>query len=149
MKYPRIHISMHILQSILKYVTRSWYPVPMCDVRVSRYPCFPLRIRVSAYPLLNMVKSLPGEGWYFRPRIPLSNLFRGAASKWQGILQLSPESIGISLYLELFCFLSFVSLVLRNFCSGTCRSCSTPTTPPLAFLLFRPQVFTLAQQIAL
>ena len=45
--YPRIHISMHILQSILKYVTRSWYPVPMCDVRVSTYPCFPPRIRVS------------------------------------------------------------------------------------------------------
>ena len=48
--YPRIHISMHILQSILKYVTRSWYPVPMCDVRVSTYPgirVFPPRIRVS------------------------------------------------------------------------------------------------------
>ena len=28
-------------------------------------------------------------------------------------------SLGISLYLELICFLSFV---LRNFCSGTCRS---------------------------
>ena len=84
---------MHILQSILKYVTRSWYPVPMCDVRVSTYPSihvFHCVIRVSAYPLLNIVKSLPGEGWYFRLRIRVSSLFRGAASKWQGILQLSP-----------------------------------------------------------
>ena len=31
-------------------------------------------------------------------------------------------SYGISL-LELLCFLSFVSFVFRNFCSGTCRSC--------------------------
>ena len=32
-------------------------------------------------------------------------------------------SLGINLYLELFCFLSFLSFVLHNFCSGTCRSC--------------------------
>ena len=30
-------------------------------------------------------------------------------------------SLGSSLYLKLFCFLSFVSFVLRNLCSGTCR----------------------------
>ena len=32
-----------------------------------------------------------------------------------------PGSLGISLYLELLCFLSFVSFVLRNLCSGTYR----------------------------
>ena len=30
-------------------------------------------------------------------------------------------SLGISLYLELFCFLSFITIVLRNLCSGTHR----------------------------
>ena len=30
-------------------------------------------------------------------------------------------SLGISLYLELFCFLSFITIVLRNLCSGTRR----------------------------
>ena len=30
-------------------------------------------------------------------------------------------SFGISLYLELFCFLSFITIVLRNLCSGTHR----------------------------
>ena len=30
-------------------------------------------------------------------------------------------SLGISLYLELFCFSSFISFVLRNLCSGTHR----------------------------
>ena len=30
-------------------------------------------------------------------------------------------SLGISLYLELFCFPSFISFVLRNLCSGTHR----------------------------
>ena len=30
-------------------------------------------------------------------------------------------SLGISLYLELFCFLSFITFVLRNLCSGTHR----------------------------
>ena len=89
--YPRIHISMHILQSILKYVTRSWYPVPMCDVRVSTYPGINVFHCVSAYPLHNIVRSLPREWWYFRLRVRVSSLFRGAASRWQGILQLSPN----------------------------------------------------------
>ena len=30
-------------------------------------------------------------------------------------------SLGISLYLEFFCFLSFITFVLRNLCSGTHR----------------------------
>ena len=30
-------------------------------------------------------------------------------------------SLGISLYLELLCFPSFISFVLRNLCSGTHR----------------------------
>ena len=30
-------------------------------------------------------------------------------------------SLGINLYLELFCFLSFITFVLRNLCSGTHR----------------------------
>ena len=55
--YPRIHISMHILQSILKYVTRSWYPVPMCDVRVFTYPGIYVFHRVSAYPRIHFSTS--------------------------------------------------------------------------------------------
>ena len=71
-------------------------------IRVSAYPLhkiprsllweewyFRLRIRVSAYPLHNILRSLLGEEWYFRLRIRVSaSLFRGAASKWRGILQL-------------------------------------------------------------
>ena len=30
-------------------------------------------------------------------------------------------ALGISLYLELFCFLSFITIVLRNLCFGTHR----------------------------
>ena len=51
-----------------------------------------LRI-VSTYPLHNILKSLLGEGWYFRLCIRVSSLFRGAASKWQGILQLSQDGV--------------------------------------------------------
>ena len=57
--YPRIHISMHILQSILKYVTRIWYPVPMCDVRVSTYPGIHVFHRVSAYPRVVLSTAYP------------------------------------------------------------------------------------------
>ena len=111
--YPRIHISMHILQSILKYVTRSWYPVSMCDVRVSKYPGIHVFHCVSAYPLLNIVKSLPGEGWYFRLRIRVSSLFRGAASKWQGILQLS----------RIFCHTWCSVLCLNEAILNACNDC--------------------------
>ena len=41
---------------------------------------------VSAYPFHNIRRSLLGEGCYFRLHIRVSSLFRGAASKWQGIL---------------------------------------------------------------
>ena len=44
---------MHILQSILKYVTRSWYPVAMCDFRVSTYPGINVFHCVSAYPRIH------------------------------------------------------------------------------------------------
>ena len=79
---------------------------------------FRLRIRVSAYPLNNIPRSLLGEewyfplrirestsqhtisllgeGWYFRLPIRVSSLFRGAASKWQGILQLLRNMLSIS-----------------------------------------------------
>ena len=49
------------------------------------YSCL---IRVSKYPLHSVLRSLLGEGLSFRLRILVSSLFRGAASKWQGILEL-------------------------------------------------------------
>ena len=90
--YPRIHFTIYLevylgrsgifdcvsaypLHNILRsFLGEGWY--------------FRLRIRVSAYPLHNILRSLLGEEWYFRLRIRVSSLFRGAASKWQGILQL-------------------------------------------------------------
>ena len=91
--YPLHNI---LLRSLLG---EGWYF--RLRIRVSAYPLhniprsllgegwyFRLRIRVSAYPLHNIRRSLLGEGWYFRLRIRVSSLFRGAASKWQGILQL-------------------------------------------------------------
>ena len=66
--YPRIHFT--IYQEV--YLGRSGI-----------FDC------VSAYPLHNiLLRSLLGEGCYFRLRIRVSSLFRGAASKWRGILQL-------------------------------------------------------------
>ena len=71
----RIRVSAYPLHNILRSLLgEGWY--------------FRLRIRVSAYPLHNILRSLLGEEWYFRLRIRVSSLFRGAASKWQGILQL-------------------------------------------------------------
>ena len=116
--YPRIHFTIYlevylgrggIFDCVSAYplhnIPRSllgeeWY-FPLC-IRVSTYPLyniprsllgeewyFRLRIRVSAYPLHNiLLRSLLGEGCYFRLRIRVSSLFRGAASKWRGILQL-------------------------------------------------------------
>ena len=116
--YPRIHFTIYlevylgrsgIFDCVSAYplhnIPRSllgeeWY-FPLC-IRVSTYPLyniprsllgeewyFRLHIRVSAYPLHNiLLRSLLGEGCYFRLRIRVSSLFRGAASKWRGILQL-------------------------------------------------------------
>ena len=82
--YPRIHFT--IYQEV--YLGRSG----ICHC-VSAYP----RIRVSAYPLHNiLLRSLLGEEWYFRLRIRVSSLFRGAASKWQGILQLLRNMLSTS-----------------------------------------------------
>ena len=110
-------------------------------IRVSTYPLyniprsllgeewyFPLRIRVSAYPLHNiLLRSLLGEGWYFRLRIRVSSLFRGAASKWQGILQLLRKTCT--------CVTGF------SVCSYVCENFSRDCK---AFLLFHqfPEVFT-------
>ena len=58
------------------------YAPAMCDVRVSTYPGINVFHCVSAYPVHNIVRSLPGEWWYFPLRIRVSSLFRGAASKW-------------------------------------------------------------------
>ena len=44
-------------------------------------------------------------------------------------------SLGISLYLELFCFLSFITIVLRNLCSGTHRK-----NPKLRFFLSQSHI---------
>ena len=45
-------------------------------------------------------------------------------------------SLGISLYLELFCFLSFITIVLRNLCSGTHRRNRKVDGPSLDKSLF-------------
>ena len=37
------------------------------------------------------------------------------------VLEHVDVDVNVNLYLELLCFLSFVSLVLRNFCSGCCQ----------------------------
>ena len=50
--YPRIYY-----RAFLKYVTRSWYPVPMCDVRVSTYPGIHVFHCVSAYPRIRVSTS--------------------------------------------------------------------------------------------
>ena len=98
----RIRVSAYPLHNILlrSLLGEGWYF--RLRIRVSAYPLhniprsllgeewyFRLRIRVSAYPLHNiLLRSLLGEGCYFRLRIRVSSLFRGAASKWRGILQL-------------------------------------------------------------
>ena len=99
----RIRVSAYPLHNIPRSLLgEEWY-FPLC-IRVSTYPLyniprsllgeewyFRLRILVSAYPLHNiLLRSLLGEGCYFRLRIRVSSLFRGAASKWRGILQLLP-----------------------------------------------------------
>ena len=118
--YPRIHFTIYlevylgrggILDCVSAYplhniprilLGEEWYF--RLRIRVSAYPLhnilrsllgeewyFRLRIRVSAYPLHNiLLRSLLGEECYFRLRIRVSSLFRGAASKWRGILQLLP-----------------------------------------------------------
>ena len=45
--------------------------------------------------------------------------FRGSFCRYRKALYF--WSLGISLYLELFCFLSFITIVLRNLCYGTHR----------------------------
>ena len=54
---------------------------------------------------------------------------------FSGVFLQVPESfvfwsLGISLYLELFCFLSFITIVLRNLCSGTHRKNLFLALPP-------------------
>ena len=108
----RIRVSAYPLHNIPRSLLgEEWY-FPLC-IRVSAYPLyniprsllreewyFRLRIRVSAYPLHNiLLRSLLGEGCYFRLRIRVSNLFRSAASKWRGILQLLQFSATKSLAL--------------------------------------------------
>ena len=87
---------------------------------------FRLRIRVSAYPLHNiLLRRLLGEGCYFRLRIRVSSLFRGAASKWRGILQLLPL---LSSYL-----LALIVFSVRCFCFMRCILFWSPIqtlTPP-------------------
>ena len=70
-----------IRQNILKCVTRSWYPVPMCDVHVSTFP------RIYFFQCVELEVYL-GRGGTFDCVIRVSSVFRGTASKWQGILQL-------------------------------------------------------------
>ena len=91
--YPRIHFTIYLEVYLGKsgiFDCVSAYPLYNIQRSLLREEWyFRLRIRVSAYPLHNiLLRSLLGEGWYFRLRIRVSSLFRGAASKWRGILQL-------------------------------------------------------------
>ena len=90
--YPRIHFTIYLQVYLGRGGTFdcvSAYPrihfTIYLEVYLGRGGIFDC---VSAYPLHNILKSLLGEEWYFRLRIRVSSLFRGAASKWQGILQL-------------------------------------------------------------
>ena len=48
---------LHIRQSILKYVTRNWYPVPMCDLCVSTYPPnFGYSFKVAVYSAVKPIR---------------------------------------------------------------------------------------------
>ena len=95
--YPRIHFTTYYLELYLgrggTFDCVSAYPLHnILRSLLGEEWYFRRRIRVSAYPLHNiLLRSLLGEGWYFRLRIRVSSLFRGAASKWQGILQLLPS----------------------------------------------------------
>ena len=109
--YPRIHFTIYlevylgrsgIFDCVSAYplhnILRSLLGEEWCfrlRIRVSAYPRIHFTIYqevysgrsgifhcVSAYPLHNiLLRSLLGEGWYFRLRIRVSSLFRGAASK--------------------------------------------------------------------
>ena len=70
--------------------------------------------RIKDNFLLNM--QFPFSGVFFQLLI-LSNW--GSFCRYRKALYF--WSLGISLYLELFCFLSFITFVLRNLCSGTHR----------------------------
>ena len=57
--------------------------------------------------------------WSLKPRLCFVNPLLGSFCRYRKALYF--WSLGISLYLELFCFLSFITIVLRNLCSGTHR----------------------------
>ena len=81
---------------------------------VNYVSAYPLRIRVSAYPLQSTLRLFLGEGWSSPLRIrvsayPLqttlrlfhvSTLFREAPLKWQGILQLLCQMLSRGMSLE-------------------------------------------------
>jgi len=72
---PRIHVSAYPLQYTLgSFLGEGWSSPP--------------RIRVSAYPLPYPLGLYLGEGWCSPLRIHVSAVFKEAALKWQGILQL-------------------------------------------------------------
>ena len=63
-------------------------------------------------------RSTSGRGTYIHWLLCVTSLI-GSFCRYRKALYF--WSLGISLYLELFCFLSFITIVLRNLCFGTHR----------------------------
>ena len=73
----------------------------------------------SSFAFKDPWHALIGGTVAFDPHLNLLNLCGYLFVEW--FVALYFWSLGISLYLELFCFLSFITFVLRNLCSGTHR----------------------------
>ena len=84
---------------------RNWSRFPFCSVSLVARQLSPPPIHTTSPGIETQVPTaLRNLGSFCR--------YRKALYFW---------SLGISLYLELFCFLSFITIVLRNLCSGTHR----------------------------
>ena len=128
-----------IATSVLHSLTYSWLAFTWLDghVGVQNKDKMPLAFSITIEPNYQKTFLLLFSTLTWRPWRHVQAKNSGSFCRYRKALCF--WSLGISLYLKLFCFLSFVSFVSRNFCCGTCKSCQN--SKHLCQMMARYRVF--------